>query len=91
MLCPAIKDVCLATPDPRSKTYASRALAARRSAIKGLCLATPDPRSKTDALAASLKFASLVMRIHDARFPLPLLTQISDVVLSLQPCAYSYR
>ena len=41
-----------------------------RYAIKGVWLATPDPRSKTDGLAASLKFAFLVMCDHDARFPL---------------------
>ena len=45
----AIKGVCLAAPDPLSKTCASRSIAARRSAIKGVCLATPDPLSKTCA------------------------------------------
>ena len=48
----AIKGLWLATPDPRSKTCASRAIAARRSAIKGVCLATPDPLSKTCASRA---------------------------------------
>ena len=60
MLCSAIEDVCLATPDPRSKTYASRAIAARRSAIKGVCLATPDPRSKTCASRATAARRSAV-------------------------------
>ena len=75
----AIKGVCLATPDPLSKTCASRSIAARRSAIKGVCLATPGPRSRTIALAVRLCFAVLVLRFNDTRFPLPLLTQIATL------------
>ena len=83
----AIKGVRLATPDPLSKTCASRSIAARRSAIKGVCLATPGPRSRTIALSVRLCFAVLVLRFNDTRFPLPLLTQISSRV-ETTACSY---